>query len=182
MDQENWGITGKIPSILQFDKLNRMSPFELRRMFRSHRNLLLPCNHLPLEAEVGPPVKLKRKTAMTGGIREMMKRGWWLFHATSDHGSAIRTSKRNSCHGQQCDWTKPKQTCNRTTSNRAQSWQPTGKPWMSKATTHPRRHHCPQIKDRKERRRWGLWSHCLFCLGRFLSEWNDPEVSKWQPW
>lgn len=34
-----------------------------------HRNLLLSCDHLPLEAEIRPPVKPKRKTPVTNGIR-----------------------------------------------------------------------------------------------------------------
>lgn len=35
-----------------------------------HRNLLLPCDHLPLEAEARPPVKPKRKTAVADKVRE----------------------------------------------------------------------------------------------------------------
>ncbi|XP_052008777.1 uncharacterized protein LOC127661875 [Xyrauchen texanus] len=35
-----------------------------------HRNLLLPCDHLPLEAEVRPPVKPKKKTTVADKVRE----------------------------------------------------------------------------------------------------------------
>lgn len=35
-----------------------------------HRNLLLPCDHLPLEVEAHPPVKPKRKTAVAEKVRE----------------------------------------------------------------------------------------------------------------